>query len=194
MHAAGGLCSYDQANANGILGVTRAREAGFDLCQFNLHNTFSIPHACGWPGSGSIGVTNELAKFLPTPTVEFDGTKYFLDWDRLHSIGKVAHFHGCASNVVRAYTWVRNLGPEGLREVTRVAVLNNNEYVDVTRQVASEAYSGPEKVKRAPHNNTIHRMDNYDVLEDPERWAITWRAYLRKVTARKMAGSKNGGE
>ncbi|MFD0536681.1 hypothetical protein ACFQY7_26105 [Actinomadura luteofluorescens] len=49
VHEAGGLCAYDQANANGILGITRARDTGFDLCHFNLHKTFSTPHACGGP-------------------------------------------------------------------------------------------------------------------------------------------------
>lgn len=126
VHEAGGLCCYDQANANGILGITRAREAGFDLCQFNLHKTFSIPHGCGGPGSGPVGVTAALAPFLPTPTVEFDGTKYFLDWNRPQSIGKVAFFYGAAANVVRAYAWAASLGAKGLREVARVAVLNNN--------------------------------------------------------------------
>ena len=73
VHDAGGLCAYDQANANGILGITRAREAGFDLCHFNLHKTFSTPHGCGGPAAGACGVTGELAPFLPVPTVEFDG-------------------------------------------------------------------------------------------------------------------------
>ena len=70
VHEAGGLCAYDQANANGILGITRAREAGFDLCHFNLHKTFSTPHGCGGPGGGVVGVTEELARFLPVPVVE----------------------------------------------------------------------------------------------------------------------------
>jgi glycine dehydrogenase subunit 2 len=67
VHQVGGLCAYDQANANGILGITRAREAGFDLCQFNLHKTFSSPHGCGGPAVGAVGVTEELARFLPVP-------------------------------------------------------------------------------------------------------------------------------
>ncbi|HVJ08382.1 MAG TPA: aminomethyl-transferring glycine dehydrogenase subunit GcvPB [Acidisarcina sp.] len=126
VHDAGGLCCYDQANANGILGITRAREAGFDLCQFNLHKTFSIPHGSGGPGSGPVGVTAALAPFLPTPTVEFDGTRYFLDWNRPESIGKVSFTYGCASNVLRAYAWAASLGAKGLLEVAKVAVLNNN--------------------------------------------------------------------
>ena len=82
VHEAGGLCCYDQANANGLLGITRAREAGFDLCHFNLHKTFSTPHGCGGPGAGVCGVTRELAAFLPVPLVVFDGETYRLDYDR----------------------------------------------------------------------------------------------------------------
>jgi len=126
IHEAGGLCSYDQANANGILGITRAREAGFDLCHFNLHKTFSAPHGCGGPAVGAIGVTRELAKFLPVPVIEFDGSKYHLNYDRPESIGKVRSFYGVAPVVLKAYAWVMSLGAEGLKEVAEIAVLNNN--------------------------------------------------------------------
>ena len=126
VHDAGGLCSYDQANANGILGITRAKEAGFDLCHFNLHKTFSTPHGCGGPAAGASGVTNELAPFLPVPTVEFDGSRYYLEFDRPDSIGKIGPFYGVPQNTLRAYAWIMSLGAEGLREVSEVAVLNNN--------------------------------------------------------------------
>lgn len=127
VHDAGGLCHYDQANANGILGITRARDAGFDLCQFNLHKTFSSPHCSMGMPVGASGVTAELARFLPRPTVERgpDG-RFFLDHDRPDSIGKVRAFHGVPATVVRSYAWVLALGAEGLREVAEVAVLNNN--------------------------------------------------------------------
>lgn len=126
VHDAGGLCVYDQANANGLLGITRARDAGFDLCHFNLHKTFSTPHAGGGPGGGACGVTGALAPFLPRPTVEFDGAKYHLDHDRPLSIGKVRPFYGTTANIVRAYAWIMSLGASGLREVADTAVLNNN--------------------------------------------------------------------
>jgi glycine dehydrogenase subunit 2 len=77
----------DFANANGIIGITRARDADFDLCQFNLHKTFSSPHGCGGPGGGPIGVTEELAEYLPVPVVAFNGIRYYLDYDRPKSIG-----------------------------------------------------------------------------------------------------------
>ena len=126
VHEAGGLCCYDQANANGLLGVTRAKEAGFDMCFFNLHKTFSTPHGCGGPAVGAIGVTKELEQFLPGPTVEYDGSKYFLNHDIKNSIGKVRLFAGVAPVVLKAYSWIMSLGAEGLYEVAKVAVLNNN--------------------------------------------------------------------
>ena len=135
VHQAGGLCAYDQANANGILGITRAREAGFDLCHFNLHKTFSSPHGCGGPGGGASGVTEELARFLPVPTVEFDGAKYYLDYDRPASVGKLRPFYGYAPVILRAYAWVMSLGAEGLREVAEAAVLNNNYLLQKMRAI-----------------------------------------------------------
>jgi glycine dehydrogenase subunit 2 len=262
VHEAGALCSYDQANANGLLGIIRATDTRFDLCHFNLHKTFSSPHGCGGPAVGAIGVTEELAKFLPIPTVEFDGTKYYLDYDRPESIGKVRSFYGVAPTVLRAYAWVMSLGAEGLREVAEIAVLNNNyllrkvleipgvsasyakckrrieqvrysweelkrdtgvhseeigirmadfgvhywtshhpwivpepctleptesyskadldEYIAILKHVANEAYKNPKLVKTAPHNSTIHKIDHAP-LDQPSCWAITWRAYLRKV-------------
>ncbi|MET3291076.1 UNVERIFIED_CONTAM: glycine dehydrogenase subunit 2 [Brevibacillus sp. OAP136] len=126
VHAAGGLCCYDQANANGLLGITRAKEAGFDMCFFNLHKTFSIPHACGGPATGAIGVVKELEEFLPGPVVAFDGERYFYKRDLKNSIGKVRSFYGVPPAVLRAYAWVRALGAEGLVEVAKIACLNNN--------------------------------------------------------------------
>ena len=262
VHDAGGLCSLDQANANGMLGITRARDAGFDLCHFNLHKTFSSPHGCGGPGGGTSGVSDELARFLPVPVVEFNGEKYTLDFDRPDSVGKMRPFYGYAPAILRAYSWVMSLGAEGLREVAEVAVLNNNyllhkmlaipgvtapyakgkhrieqvrysweelahetgvhseqlgvraadfgvhywtshhpfvvpepctleptesyskedldEYVDIIAHVADEARSDPDLVRSAPHNSTIHAID-HSSLDDPSQWAITWRAYRKKV-------------
>lgn len=126
-HAVGALACYDQANANGLLGITRAREAGFDLSHFNLHKTFSTPHACGGPAVGACAVTAALAPYLPRPVIvkEADG-HYRIEQGGERSIGKVAAFMGTASIVLRAYAWVMNLGAAGLREVAEVAVLNNN--------------------------------------------------------------------
>ena len=136
VHEAGGLCFYDQANVNGLLGITRAREAGFDLCHFNLHKTFSSPHGCGGPGSGALGVIEALAPFLPTPVVAFDGERYTLDGNRPQSIGKLRAFYGVAGAIVRAYAWVMSLGADGLLEASKVAVLNNNYLLKRMREIS----------------------------------------------------------
>lgn len=127
VHAAGGICYYDQANANGLLGITRAKEAGFDMCFFNLHKTFAAPHMCGGPATGALGVTEELKPFLPGPLVEREeGGRYVLKEQGDLSIGKVRSFHGVAQTVLRAYAWILSLGAEGLKDVAQIAVLNNN--------------------------------------------------------------------
>ncbi len=125
-HDAGALCSYDQANANGMLGIARAREAGFDLCHFNVHKTFSSPHGCMGPAMGAIGVREHLAKYLPVPRVKFNGKKYYLDYNEPDSIGKVRSFFGNAPVALRAYAWIMQHGHDGLREVAECSVLNSN--------------------------------------------------------------------
>jgi len=135
VHEAGGLCAYDQANANGILGVTRACDNGFDLCQFNLHKTFSVPHGSTGGSCGAGGCTDELAKYLPSPMVAFDGERYFWDYARPHSIGKIRSFHGNVQAVLRSYAWVLAHGAEGLRAVAETAVLNNNYLQSLLAQI-----------------------------------------------------------
>ncbi|MCC6315381.1 MAG: aminomethyl-transferring glycine dehydrogenase subunit GcvPB, partial [Thermomicrobiales bacterium] len=149
VHEAGGLCAYDQANANGILGITRARESGFDLCQFNLHKTFSVPHGSTGPACGAAGCTAELAKYLPVPMAAFDGERYFWDFDRPDSIGKVRSFLGNLQGVVRAYAWTLAHGPEGLRQVAETAVLNNNYLATLLAQVPGVAI---------PYGGNGHRL------------------------------------
>lgn len=271
IHDAGGLCYYDQANANGLLGITRAREAGFDMCFFNLHKTFAAPHMCGGPATGALGVIEALKEFLPAPIVEFKDQKYCLNADLKHSIGKVRAFHGVAQTVVRAYAWIRALGPEGLKEVAKTAVLNNNymyhkvlgikgasapfvkghrleqvrysweqltqetgvttedvqrrmtdfglhywtshhpyivkqpftleptesyskrdldEYISALTQISHEAYENPSIVQDAPKQSTIHKLDEQDFLDQPEKWCITWRSYQKKVVNRQTPVGK----
>jgi glycine dehydrogenase subunit 2 len=126
VHSVGGLCCYDQANLNGVFGLTRAKESGFDMCHYNLHKSFSSPHGCQGPGAGAQCVTRELAKYLAAPTVEFDGTKYFLDGDHPDSIGKLRKFYGVPAVIVRTYAYIRTLGAEGMRQIAELSILNNN--------------------------------------------------------------------
>lgn len=130
VHAAGGLLYYDGANANAILGVSRPGDMGFDVVHFNLHKTFSTPHGGGGPGAGPVGVKAALAPFLPVPRVEREetpeGPRFRLREDLPRSIGRVHAFHGNFGVLVRAYTYIRMLGPDGLRRVSEDAVLAAN--------------------------------------------------------------------
>jgi glycine dehydrogenase subunit 2 len=125
VHQAGGLCYYDGANMNAIMGYARPGDMGFDVVHLNLHKTFSTPHGGGGPGSGPVGIKSFLAPFLPVPVVEKQGERYVLDWDRPQSIGKIHSFLGNFGVVVRAYAYALAYGPE-LKEVSEYAVLNAN--------------------------------------------------------------------
>jgi len=126
VHEAGGLLYYDGANANAIMGIARPGDMGFDVLHLNLHKTFSTPHGGGGPGSGPVGVKKELVKFLPVPVIEKKGDSYILDYDRPDSIGKVRSFYGNFGVAVKAYSYIMSMGGEGLKEVSRKAVLNAN--------------------------------------------------------------------
>jgi len=126
IHRYGGQMYMDGANFNAILGVTRPGDQGFDVMHYNLHKTFTTPHGGGGPGAGAVGIKQHLAPYLPTPVVSHADGRYFLDYDRPQSIGKVKAFWGNFGNLVRAYAYVRTLGAEGVRNVAEYAVLHAN--------------------------------------------------------------------
>ncbi|MSP82292.1 MAG: aminomethyl-transferring glycine dehydrogenase subunit GcvPB [Alphaproteobacteria bacterium] len=143
VHGAGGLCAYDQANGNPLLGIARAGDAGFDLCQFNLHKTFSAPHGAVGQGCAAVGVREPLRRFLPKPVVTFDGERYGLDVDRPDAIDKIRAFLGNVQTVLKAYAWVMSLGADGLRAVAETAVLNNNYMLNRIRAIPGVAIPWP---------------------------------------------------
>jgi len=130
VHAGGGLVYGDGANLNALLGRTRPGDHGIDAMHINLHKTFSTPHGGGGPGAGPVGVKNILAPYLPTPVVRElsgdEGEGFTLDYDFPHSIGRLHASHGNVGMFVRAWTYIRTLGPEGLRRCAEMAVLNAN--------------------------------------------------------------------
>jgi len=134
-HAVGALCSYDQANANGMLGIHRAKEANFDLVHFNLHKTFSAPHGSMGPATGAVGVKEFLKPYLPVPRVEFDGQKYTLNYNYPESIGKVRTFFGNANVVLKTYMWIMQHGADGLKEAAICSVLNNQYFMKKISQI-----------------------------------------------------------
>ncbi len=124
-HAKGALLYCDGANMNAILGKTRPGDWGVDVMQFNLHKTFSTPHGGGGPGSGPVGISALLEPYLPTPVVVQDSAtdKFNFDYNRPDSIGRVKSFYGNFSVMVRAYTYLRELGAQGLKDTAEMAVL-----------------------------------------------------------------------
>ncbi|MGI5920959.1 MAG: aminomethyl-transferring glycine dehydrogenase subunit GcvPB [Syntrophomonadaceae bacterium] len=126
VHDGGGLLYYDGANLNGIMGVTRPGDMGFDIVHCNLHKTFGTPHGGGGPGSGPVGVKEHLVDFLPRPLVAKKDDHYYWDYDRPLSIGRVKSFYGNFGVIVKAYTYMKTLGAPGIREACEQAVLNAN--------------------------------------------------------------------
>jgi glycine dehydrogenase subunit 2 len=265
VHEAGGLCFYDHANFNGVMGKIRAAELGFDACMFMLHKTFGAPKA-GGPALGAYGCTELLSPYLPGPLVSFDGERYHLTDEGPSSIGRVREFLGNVPEMIKAYSWVRAMGAEGIDHASDLSVLANNYmeeklleirgvtrshpqlpvrrlemtrysleeltrdtgvtavdvqnrmvdfgvdafwlshhpwlvpepftpeagemwskedldyWIAVVAHVCEEAYSDPETVKTAPHRQVVHQLDPRG-LDDPDRWATTWRAYKRKQAA-----------
>ena len=126
VHGAGGLMYGDGANMNALLGIARPGDLGFDAIHLNLHKTFSTPHGAGGPGAGPVCATAALAPFLPVPRIVRRGAGYALDFDRPRSVGRVRRDHGNFGVLVRAFTYIRQLGEAGLRETGEDAILAAN--------------------------------------------------------------------
>jgi len=126
VHDAGGKLYYDGANLNAVLSKARPGDMGFDVVHLNLHKTFTGPHGGGGPGSGPVGVKADLIPYLPKPVLVKTEKGYHFDYNRPQSIGRVKPFYGNFGINVRAYTYIRTMGPDGLKAVTEYAVLNAN--------------------------------------------------------------------
>lgn len=125
IHEAGGQCYYDGANLNAIMGWARPGDMGFDCVHLNLHKTFSTPHGGGGPGAGPVGCKEHLAKFMPGIKVVEEGGKY--DFAKAEEcLGEMKNFYGNFLVVVRALTYIKMLGKEGIPEASKNAVLNAN--------------------------------------------------------------------
>ena len=139
VHKAGGLVYGDGANLNALLGIARPGDLGFDVMHFNLHKTFSTPHGGGGPGSGPVAVTAQLSEFLPAPVVEIieeatdDLAPLYGLINPAKTIGRVKSFNGQFGMLIRAYTYIRMHGPEGLRKIAEYAVLNANYLLSLMR-------------------------------------------------------------
>jgi len=127
IHDVDGLIYMDGANFNALLGIVKPGEIGFDIMHYNLHKTFSTPHGGGGPGSGPIGVREDLIKFLPAPLVNCKDGKYFWDYsNQKTSFGKVHSFNGNFLVNLRAFIYIKMLGPHGLKRIAENAIINAN--------------------------------------------------------------------
>ncbi|MEO0185007.1 MAG: aminomethyl-transferring glycine dehydrogenase subunit GcvPB [candidate division WOR-3 bacterium] len=140
VHSRGGLLYLDGANLNALLSLVRPGDLGFDAVHFNLHKTFSTPHGGGGPGSGPVAVRQTLAPFLPVPVIKENSGNYYFDYDLPDSIGKVQSFFGNFLVMVRAYTFLRIIGEEGLGAISHAAILNANYIIQSLKEDYYLAY------------------------------------------------------
>ena len=139
VHDAGGLCYYDGANLNAVMGVVRPGDMGFDCIHSNLHKTFSTPHGGGGPGAGAVGCKEFLKKYLPGPVVVKNGDKYDFAYPE-KSYGRVRSFWGNFTVIVKALTYIMTLGKEGIPEASMNAVLNANYMMSLLKEKYTMAY------------------------------------------------------
>lgn len=142
VHSYGALLYYDGANMNAILGEVRPGDMGFDVVHLNLHKTFSTPHGGGGPGAGPVLVSEALRPFLPKPDIIKTENGYAFDWGSDRSIGKVMGFWGNFMVLAKAYAYVLSMGYDGLRSVSRHAVLNANYCLQRLKTVFDHPYGG----------------------------------------------------
>ncbi len=142
MHDNGSLLYYDGANFNAIMGWTNPALMGFDVVHLNLHKTFATPHGGGGPGAGPVGVKSFLKEFLPVPSIEFDGNKYYRNYNVEHTIGKVRSFYGNFGVLVRAYAYILMMG-KNLKLASADAVLNANYIKEKLKGVYELPYDEP---------------------------------------------------
>jgi len=126
VHASGAMLYYDGANLNAILGVTHPGRMGFDVDHLSLHKTFATPHGGGGPGAGVLAANDKLGPYLPVPRIVKEGRRFRLDYDRPKSIGKIKTAYGNFGLDLRAYAFILSHGEEGLKHISRRAVLNSN--------------------------------------------------------------------
>lgn len=142
MHENGSLLYYDGANFNAIMGYTNPKLMGFDVVHLNLHKTFATPHGGGGPGAGPVAVVDKLKDYLPAPVIDFDGEKYYRNYNIKHSIGSVKDFYGNFSVLVRAYAYILMMG-KSLKKVSENAVLNANYLKEKLKKYYDLPYDEP---------------------------------------------------
>ena len=143
VHSRGGLVYCDGANMNAVMGVAQMGKIGVDVMQLNLHKTFSTPHGGGGPGSGPVCVKKDLEPFLPVPRIVQKDGRYALDENRPDSIGKLQAFYGNFGVMLKAYSYIRTMGPENLKKASQFAVLNANYIKEMLKDTLHLPFDRP---------------------------------------------------
>ena len=143
VHSRGGLVYCDGANMNAVMGVAQMGKIGVDVMQLNLHKTFSTPHGGGGPGSGPVCVKKDLEPFLPVPRIVQKEGRYTLDGNRPDSIGKLQAFYGNFGVMLKAYSYIRTMGPENLKKASQFAVLNANYIKEMLKDTLHLPFDRP---------------------------------------------------
>ena len=168
LHAKGAYLYCDGANLNSFVGIARPGDMGIDVIHSNPHKTFSTPHGGGGPGAGPVGVSEALLPYVPTPTVERreDGT-FYLDYNHPDSIGRMRAFHGNFNVLVRALTYMRSMGPTGMRRIAQLAVLNANYIRARLRKFYHLPYDAPtlHEVVFSDKNQTAKDVHTLDIAK-----------------------------
>ena len=164
VHDAGGLCYYDGANLNAVMGVVRPGDMGFDCIHLNLHKSFATPHGGGGPGSGPVGCKEFLTPFLPGPVAVEAETGYAFAQPE-HSIGRVRDFYGNFLVVVKAFAYLTMLGREGVHDVGRNAVLNANYMMASLQDTYDMAYHGPCMHEFVMTLDRLHKQTGVSALD-----------------------------
>lgn len=175
VHGVGGLCFYDHANFNGVMGRIRARELGLDACMFMLHKTFGVPKGGGGPAVGAYGCSLELERFLPGPLIDRVGDS-FVRRENPDGVGRVREYLGNVHEVVKAYSWLTAMGADGLREAADISVLANNYMETRLLSIPGVTKSFPAMKK--------HRMEmtRYSLGEYTEETGLTAIDVQNRIT------------
>lgn len=167
VHEKGGLVYCDGANMNAVMGIVQMGKIGIDVMHLNLHKTFSTPHGGGGPGSGPVAVTGPLEPFLPVPRVVEEKGEYLLSYDFPQSIGKVQAFHGNVGVLIKAYSYILSMGPEGLKKASQLAVLNANYIKENLKGTLHLAYDRPcmHECVFSDRNQKAHKVMTLDMAK-----------------------------
>jgi len=167
VHSKGGLVYCDGANMNAVMGVVQMGKIGVDVMHLNLHKTFSTPHGGGGPGSGPVCVKKDLEPFLPVPRVVKRDGRYALDEDRPESIGRLQTFYGNVGVMLKAYSYIRTMGAEGLKRASQLAVLNANYIKEMLKETLYLPYDRPcmHECVFSDKHQAVHHVTTLDMAK-----------------------------